>query len=361
MQGAVNGGEQTEAELADGVAPLAPLALTMGDPAGIGPEIAAAAWLARAQEDLPAFVYLGDADALAGRMRAVRRPLPIERIESFAEAAAVFGSARPVLDGALAAPPRPGKPEPANGAAVIDAITRAVEATVAGEAAAVVTNPIAKSVLYAAGFDHPGHTEFLAAMARRLCYGQPSDPVMMIAAEALNVVPLTIHIPLSAVPGAISTELIVRTARIMARALALDFGVANPRIAVAGLNPHAGEDATMGLEDRDIIAPAIATLQREGLAVTGPHPADTLFHAARRASYDAVLCMYHDQALIPVKTLAFDTGVNVTLGLPFVRTSPDHGTAFDIAGKGLASPSSLIAALKLAHHMAARRAMAATR
>jgi 4-hydroxythreonine-4-phosphate dehydrogenase len=340
---------------------LPPLALTMGDPAGIGPEITAAAWLAREREALAPFVYLGDADALAGRARAIRLGLPIARIETFAEAASVFGRALPVIDVALAVPPRPGKPDPDNGAAVIDAITRAVEATVAGEASAVVTNPIAKSVLYAAGFDHPGHTEFLAAMARRLCYGQPSDPVMMIASDALNVVPLTIHIPLRDVPGAISTEAIVRTVRIMVRSLARDFGHERPRIAVAGLNPHAGEDATMGLEDRDIIAPAIATLRAEGLDVTGPHPADTLFHAARRASYDAVLCMYHDQALIPVKTLAFDTGVNVTLGLPFVRTSPDHGTAFDIAGKGLATPSSLIAALKLAHRMAVRRAEAATR
>ena len=336
--------------------PPAPLALTMGDPAGIGPEIAAAAWAMRREAGVPAFAYIGDADALAGRARATQRDVAVERIETFADAIRVFDRALPVLDAALAAPPRPGKPDADNAASVIASITRAVEATVAGEASAVVTNPIAKSVLHAAGFEHPGHTEFLAALSRQLLPAEPSDPVMMIASEDLNVVPLTIHIPLVEVPRAISTEAIMRTVRIMASALVRDFGLAAPRIAVAGLNPHAGEDGSIGCEDRDIIAPALAALAREGISVTGPHPADTLFHAARRKTYDAVLCMYHDQALIPVKTLAFDTGVNVTLGLPFVRTSPDHGTAFDIAGKGVASPASLVAALQLAHRMAARRA-----
>ncbi len=334
---------------------IPPLAVTMGDPAGIGPEITLAAWQRRHAERLAPFAVLGDAPMLTSRSALLGLEIPIVRIASFDEAPAAFASALPVLDVPLAKPAVPGQPDAANGAAVIAAIERAVAATHAGEAAAVVTNPIAKSVLYAAGFRHPGHTEFLAELALRHWPGEAADPVMMIASDMLRVVPLTIHIPLVRVPGAVSTDAIVRTARIMAAALDRDFGIVRPRIAIAGLNPHAGEDGTMGHEDRDIVAPAVAALRAEGLAVTGPHPADTLFHAARRATYDAVLCMYHDQALIPVKTLAFDTGVNVTLGLPFVRTSPDHGTAFDIAGRGVASPSSLIASLRLAASMAERR------
>lgn len=332
-----------------------PLAVTMGDPAGIGPELTVRAWTRRASDGLAPFVYVGNGDHLEATARALGVSLSIRRVASFAEVAGEHGPVLPVLDIALAAPVVPGRPAAANGTAVIAAITRAVEAVVAGDAAAVVTNPIAKSVLYAAGFAHPGHTEFLADLARRLVPGAPSDPVMMIASDELNVVPLTIHVPLAEVPQAITRDAILRTARIMHQALHRDFGIARPRIAVTGLNPHAGEDGSMGTEDRDIIAPAIAILRGEALDVTGPHPADTLFHAGRRASYDAVLGMYHDQVLIPVKTLAFDTGVNVTLGLPFVRTSPDHGTAFDIAGKGLASPGSLIAAMKLAARMAGRR------
>ncbi|MBL8565522.1 MAG: 4-hydroxythreonine-4-phosphate dehydrogenase PdxA [Hyphomicrobiaceae bacterium] len=339
--------------MAPGVLP--PLAVTMGDPAGIGPEIALAAWLRRDVEHLAPFAILGDAQMLSARAGLLGLEIPIARIGRFEEAATTFARSVPVLDVPLATPAAPGRPDAANGPAVIAAIERAVAATHAGEAAAVVTNPIAKSVLYAAGFRHPGHTEFLADLALRHWPDEPAEPVMMIASDLLRVVPLTIHIALARVPGAISTASIVKTARIMAAALDRDFGIAQPRIAIAGLNPHAGEDGSMGLEDRDIVAPAVAELRAEGLAITGPHPADTLFHAARRATYDAVLCMYHDQALIPVKTLAFDTGVNVTLGLPFVRTSPDHGTAFDIAGRGVASPSSLIAALRLAASMAERR------
>jgi 4-hydroxythreonine-4-phosphate dehydrogenase len=222
-----------------------------------------------------------------------------------------------------------------------------------------VTNPIAKSVLYAAGFAHPGHTEFLAALGERHAPGRRFHPVMMLAAPELRIVPLTVHIPLAEVPRAISRGLIFETVRTTWDALRRDFAIAQPRIAVTGLNPHAGEGGAIGAEERQVIAPAILELQSEGLTVTGPHPADTLFHAAARRGYDAVIAMYHDQALIPVKTLAFDTAVNVTLGLPFVRTSPDHGTAFDIAGQGRASPESLIAALKLAHDIAARRAEAA--
>ncbi|MCB1506570.1 MAG: 4-hydroxythreonine-4-phosphate dehydrogenase PdxA [Hyphomicrobiaceae bacterium] len=337
----------------------AALALTMGDPAGVGLELTITAWQRRVSEGLAPFAYFGSAEAIADRAAALGQVIDIVRIASPSEAAGVFGRALPVIDMALPAPAVAGVADPSNGAVVIASIEKAVAAVAAGEAAAVVTNPIAKSVLYRAGFAHPGHTEFLASLARAHYPGSAADPVMMIASDALNVVPLTIHIPLAEVPAAISSEMIERTLRIMAASLSREFGFAHPRIAVAGLNPHAGEDGSIGLEDRDVIAPVIAKLAAEGLHVTGPHAADTLFHPAARATYDAVLAMYHDQALIPVKTLAFDTGVNVTLGLPFVRTSPDHGTAFDIAGKGRASASSLIAALKLAQRMSERRSAAA--
>ena len=241
---------------------------------------------------------------------------------------------------------QPGKGDPANAPAILESIERAVEFTLSGQAHAVVTNPIAKSTLYAAGFKYPGHTEYLGALSAAA--GHAGEAVMMIWSEALAVVPVTIHIALAAVPGMLNKSLIERTARIVDKDLRQRFGLQRPRIAVAGLNPHAGEAGAMGREDLDVIAPAIAALRAEGLDIVGPKPADTMFHAKARASYDVALCMYHDQALIPAKTLAFDTGVNVTLGLPFIRTSPDHGTAFDIAGRGLADPSSLIAALKLA-------------
>jgi 4-hydroxythreonine-4-phosphate dehydrogenase len=340
---------------------MRPLAVTMGDPAGIGLEITLMAWRGRARLALPPFVLLADPVAVAERAAAIEADAPVATIASFAEAAAVFAERLPVLPIALAAPSLAGKPDPANAAAVIAAIDRAVAAVADGEAAAVVTNPIAKSVLYAAGFTHPGHTEYLAALASRTHGGRKLHPVMMLASDMLRVVPLTIHIPLAEVPAAISRDLIETTARIILAALAHDFGVAAPRLAVCGLNPHAGESGSIGREDRDVIAPAVAALAAEGHLVRGPLSADTLFHAAARATYDAVLAMYHDQALIPIKTLAFDTGVNVTLGLPFVRTSPDHGTAFDIAGRGVASPASLIAALRMAADMAARRAAGQSR
>ncbi len=340
-----------------GAAP--PLAVTMGDPAGIGVELTVQAWHLRHSEDLPTFVVYGSAQVLAARAAAIGHPLPVETVADANAAQQLFEDALPVIDLPLAAPCRAGVADPANGPVVIGAIERAVSDTVAGRAGGVVTNPIAKSVLYQAGFTYPGHTEFLAALAERLVAGGPFQPVMMIASEHLRVVPLTIHIALGDVPRAITREGIVTTVRIMAEALARDFAIPQPRIAVTGLNPHAGEEGSMGREEIDIIAPAVAELTASGLHVTGPHPADTLFHAAQRSNYDAVLGMYHDQVLIPAKTLAFDTGVNVTLGLPFVRTSPDHGTAFDIAGKGIASPSSLIAAMKLAQRMNAARRLRA--
>jgi 4-hydroxythreonine-4-phosphate dehydrogenase len=252
-------------------------------------------------------------------------------------------------------PADPGAPDTQNGAATILSINRAVADVAAGRAAAVVTNPIAKAVLYNTGFKFAGHTEYLGALSKEFWPTEPAEPVMMLASSELRVVPVTIHVPLKSVPSLLTTDKIIATARIVATALKRDFAIAEPRLVVTGLNPHAGEEGALGSEDRDIIQPAIDVLKVEGLKVTGPHSADTLFHAAARSTYDAAIAMYHDQALIPIKTLAFDEGVNVTLGLPFVRTSPDHGTAFGIAGKGVASPASLKASLRLAADMSARR------
>ena len=339
-----------------------PLALSMGDPAGIGLDIAIAAWLARAEHALPPFVLFGDADALAARARALGLgPLPVETVTDLDTVPGIFETRFPVRALSCAEPVVAGQPDPANAPAVIGAIEAAVAAVRDGHARGVVTNPIAKSVLKAAGFPHPGHTEFLGALAETHFGAADASPVMLLASRELNVVPLTVHIPLARVPAAISVDAIEKTARILDRALRIDFGIPAPRIAVAGLNPHAGEQGTMGDEDERIVAPAVAALAREGLAVTGPHPADTLFHEAARETYDAVLAMYHDQALIPIKTLAFDSAVNVTLGLPFVRNSPDHGTAFPLAATGAARATSLIEALKLADAIACRRAAALVR
>jgi len=330
-----------------------PLALTIGEPAGIGPDIALAAWLRRNEEALPSFYLIGDRAALD--RRAARLGLRVPTADATpAEADGLFARALPVVDAGVHATALPGTPDASSAAIAIAAIRRAVADVEAGDASALVTNPIAKSVLTRAGFAHPGHTEFLAELAAH--GGAVPRPVMLLWSETLAVVPVTVHLPLRQAIDTLSAELIVETVRILAADLTRRLGIAKPRIAVAGLNPHAGEDGTLGLEDRDIIAPAIATLRAGGLDVRGPLPADTMFHAAARAHYDCAVGMYHDQALIPLKTLAFDDGVNVTLGLPFVRTSPDHGTAFDIAGTGRANPNSLIAALRLAARMAARAA-----
>ena len=323
-----------------------PLALSGGDPAGIGPEIALAAWAAL-RGDLP-FALIADADAMGPPAAAAG--VPMVRIDTVAEATAVMPRALPVLHQPLARPPVPGRPDPANAAAVIAMIDRAVAAAQAGEAAGVVTNPIAKKVLVdGAGFAHPGHTEYLGHLAG------VERTVMMLVAPELRVVPVTIHAPLAEVPQRLTPALLEETLRLTHAALQRDFGLPAPRIAVAGLNPHAGEGGLMGREEATVIAPVLARLREAGLDLSGPLPADTMFHAAARAGYDAAVCMYHDQALIPVKTLAFDHGVNMTLGLPFVRTSPDHGTAFGIAGTGQACPDSLIAALRLAARVAAQR------
>jgi 4-hydroxythreonine-4-phosphate dehydrogenase len=270
------------------------------------------------------------------------------------DAPAAFAKALPVVATGAPATARPGQPDDSSAAAAIASIRQAVDHVVAGRASAVVTNPIAKSVLYRAGFHHPGHTEFLAELAAT--NGRTPQPVMMLWSETLAVVPVTIHLSLRDAIAQLSTDLIVSTTRIVAAGLKSRFGIARPRLVLSGLNPHAGEDGSLGTEDLNVVKPAVDTLRNEGIDVRGPLPADTMFHAAARKTYDCAICMYHDQALIPIKTLAFDDGVNVTLGLPFIRTSPDHGTAFDIAGTGKANPSSLVAAMRLAARMAAQPA-----
>ncbi|NJM36080.1 MAG: 4-hydroxythreonine-4-phosphate dehydrogenase PdxA [Rhodomicrobium sp.] len=330
-------------------APPKPIALTSGDPAGIGPDISLLSWLLREAERLPVFAFLGDAGLLQRRARDLGLDVPIMRIAALNEAPAIFPHALPVLQIPLPCTVDPGKPRQASAIYTQSCIERAVSLALSGEASAVVTNPIAKHVLAAAGFPHPGHTEFLGALAKQR--GLEARPVMMLAGAGLRVVPVTIHIALADVPGALSEALIAGTAEVAVAGLRRWFGIAEPRLAVTGLNPHAGEAGIWEMKKKTVIDPAIAALRMRGYRVTGPHPADTLFHARARQAYDAVIAMYHDQALIPLKTLAFDEGVNVTLGLPFIRTSPDHGTAFDIAGTGKARPDSLIAALKLAAQM----------
>jgi 4-hydroxythreonine-4-phosphate dehydrogenase len=327
------------------------LALTLGEPAGIGPDITLAAWLRRAELGLPAFYVVGDPGFLERLARRLGVAVPIAPVEP-ETAAATFARALPVVPLDRAVTAEPGRPDASSAPAAIASITRAVADTVAGKAAAVVTNPVAKSVLYRNGFADPGHTEFLARLAQEAT-GSAVRAVMMLWSPELAVVPVTIHLPLREVPARLTTELVVETGRITARDLRRRFAIPRPRLAIAGLNPHAGEDGALGDEDLAVVAPAVARLRADGIDATGPLPADSMFHAAARARYDVALCMYHDQALVPIKTLAFDHAVNVTLGLPFVRTSPDHGTAFDIAGSGRANPSSLVAALRLAARLSA--------
>jgi 4-hydroxythreonine-4-phosphate dehydrogenase len=331
------------------------LAVSGGDPAGIGLDITLQAWSERHVLGLPPFAVYTDAKALAERARLLGLTVPIAVLAGMAGASTAFADALPVMDVPAAAPVLAGHPDPRNGASVIAAIDLATAAVAGHEAAALVTNPIAKHVLYGAGFKHPGHTEFLAELAGRHFPGNTYKSVMLLAADELRVVPLTVHVALATVPGLITVAGIIETAMIFDAALKQDYALAAPRIAIAGLNPHAGENGTMGSEDRDVIAPAIAELRRRGVDATGPHSADTMFHTQARARYDGAVAMYHDQALIPLKTLAFDRGVNITLGLPFVRTSPDHGTAFDIAGTGTASTASFVAALREAYRIAANR------
>ncbi len=324
---------------------MQPLALTMGDPAGIGGELTLQAWQ-RLHNSGPCFFAIDDPDRFAG---------PVARIASPDEARTVFPTALPVLPLQLAAKPHPGHPDKANAKAVITSIERAASLALRGVAGGMVTNPINKAALYDAGFTYPGHTEFLAALT-----GAQGKQIMMLVSPELRVVPVTVHASLRNSIAMLTTDAIVAAAQTTAAALRRDFDIAKPRLAIAGLNPHAGEQGALGDEETTIIAPALAALRAADIDVSGPWPPDTMFTAAARRRYDAAICMYHDQALIPLKTLDMDHGVNVTLGLPIVRTSPDHGTAYDIAGKGIADPSSLIAAIELAATLAESRARART-
>ena len=332
------------------MAPL-PLAVSLGDPAGIGPEIIVEAWSRRQDGAVPPFFVIAGADVL--RQAAERRGIAIElaHIREAAEAPAVFPDALPVL-GEEECEYRPGSPDSHGARLALHSLTEATRLAADDQAGGVVTAPIAKGELAKVGFTQPGQTEFLADA----CGCKREDTVMMLAGPSLRTVPLTVHCALADVPKLLTQDMIVRRARIVAAALRRDFGIQTPRIAICGLNPHAGEQGRFGKEEATVIEPAIAQLRGEGLSVTGPHPGDALFTPRARQTYDAALAMYHDQALIPIKAIDFDEGVNVTLGLPIVRTSPDHGTAFDIAGKGIADPGAMIAALKMAGQMAARRA-----
>lgn len=328
-----------------------PLALTMGDPAGIGCEITLLAWQTLHRTG-PAFVLLGDATAMRELAAHVGLHVPVREVSSVAMAAATFPDALPVLAVAPTGEVIPGRPSAVHAAAVIDSIDRAVKLVMDGQASGVVTNPIGKKVLHDAGFNYPGHTEYLAALTRA-----QRAPIMMIASPGLRVVPATVHMPLRTALASITTELIVEVATGALEALKRDFGIHDPRLAIAGLNPHAGEGGTLGREDMEIVAPAVDLLLAQGARVFGPLSPDTMFTPDARRTYDAALCLYHDQALIPAKTLDMDGGVNVTLNLPIVRTSPDHGTAYDLAGTGRARPASLIAAITMAAEIVRQRTM----
>ena len=331
---------------------MLPLAVTMGEPAGIGGEIALKAWLSRVH-GIPPFYLIDDPDRLAALAKSLGWLVPMRAISAPDEAPSVFSEALPIAPIGIALHAQPGHPDLADAQAVLGAIEAGVRDVMSGRAAALVTNPIHKDSLYRAGFRYPGHTEYLAALA-----GVAEAPVMMLACPGLRVVPVTVHLPLQRAIQDLSSSAIVHAGRITEAALRRDFGVAAPTLVVAGLNPHAGEAGSLGREEIEIVEPAIAELRAAGFDVRGPLAADTMFHSDARQTYDAALCMYHDQALIPIKTIDFHGGVNITLGLPFVRTSPDHGTAFAIAGRGAARAESLIAALRLAAEMAAKRASA---
>ncbi len=326
----------------------APLVLSLGEPAGVGPEIIAKAWAATSTET--PFAVIGDARLLGFQ------GVPVAEIGAPSDAASVFRRALPVLHHPVTAAVEPGRPDPRNAGVVADWIERAVALALSGEASGVVTAPIAKAPLYAAGFRFPGHTEFIAELTADAPYVGTRGPVMMLTARDLRACLVTIHVALDQVPELITAERVCRTARVVAESLRRDFGIDRPRLALAALNPHAGEGGALGLQEITVLKPAVESLRAEGIDITDPLPADTLFHDEARATYDAAICLYHDQALIPVKTLDFWSGVNATLGLPVIRTSPDHGTGFDIAGKGVARADSLIAAIRLAATMAAARA-----
>ena len=328
-----------------------PLALTLGDPAGIGPEIVVKAWNELRQSG-PPFVVVGDYQSVASASGATE----VRRVLSPVDALAIFEDALPVIDLPLKGPVVAGQPSPTAAPAIIQWIETAAGLALSGAVCGMVTAPIAKAPLYEAGFKFPGHTEFLGELTQAATFDGARGPIMMLVAKDLRVSLVTVHSPLASVSGLLSIEAIVNAALVTAQALRIDFGVDSPRIAVAGLNPHAGESGAIGREEIAVVEPAVRALRDLGVDAKGPYPADTMFPDAMRATYDAAICLYHDQALIPVKMLDFWGGVNVTLGLPIVRTSPDHGTAFDIAGRGLARPDSLIAAIRLADQIARARA-----
>lgn len=339
-----------------------PLAVSMGEPAGIGTEVLLRSYnRLKPLDGAPPFFLIDDPVRVGRIMRAARVPFPLVSIEKAADAAAAFAEGLPVLpltDVGTIADVEPGKPSAATAGAVIRSIEMAVSLSLRGEAGGVVTLPIQKSVLQEAGFKHPGHTEFLGALTEEapMPNNGPRGPLMMLAAGGFRTIPVTVHQALGSVPESLNADLILKTGLIAAHSLSQDFGLASPRLAVAGLNPHAGEDGRMGTEERDVIAPAVKALQAHNVAATGPWPADTMFHEEARAQYDVALAMYHDQALVPIKTVAFHEAVNVTLGLPIIRTSPDHGTGLAIAGRGVARPDSTMAAILMAAHMAGVRA-----
>ncbi|NQZ14479.1 MAG: 4-hydroxythreonine-4-phosphate dehydrogenase PdxA [Alphaproteobacteria bacterium] len=330
---------------------MKPLVITMGEPAGVGGELTISAWNKRQEMDLPVFFALD----CPKRLKTINPECPIKEIAAPEEAADIFDHTLPVLPIELSEEPKAGELNSANAKAVIESIERGVRFCLGGQAAGIVTNPIHKAALYEAGFNRPGHTEFIGDLCEETT-GENTVPVMMLAAKGLRVVPLTVHIPLKDVPASINPEILEKTASIIDESMRKDFKIDSPRIAVAGLNPHAGEEGKIGVEDRDVVAPAIRSLQKNGMDISGPYPADTMFHEEVRTGYDIAIGMYHDQALIPLKTLDFHGGVNVTIGLPIVRTSPDHGTALDIAGKAKARADSFINAIKMAEEMAKNRA-----
>jgi 4-hydroxythreonine-4-phosphate dehydrogenase len=329
--------------------PAGPIAVSIGDPAGIGPEILAKSWERRSDENLPPFFAVGDPRAIS-----IVWDGPLRRIDNPDEAPACFGDALPILVVEDAGDIVPGQPNMAGARCAIQALEIAVGLARSGASAALVTGPVSKTELYAIGFTHSGQTEFVAER----CGVAPGNVAMMLAGPSLRTVCITTHVPLASVSALLTVELVVSRGRVTARGLQRDFGIANPRIAIAGFNPHAGESGALGREEIEILLPAIEQLRDEGIDIAGPLAADTMFHPRARAKYDAALCTYHDQALIPLKTLHFDEGVNMTLGLPIVRVAPDHGTAFEIAGKGLAEPGATIAAIRMAAHAAERRALA---
>ncbi|NVK34300.1 MAG: 4-hydroxythreonine-4-phosphate dehydrogenase PdxA [Rhodobacteraceae bacterium] len=333
-----------------------PLAVTCGEPAGIGPDITLLAWAERKKRNIPAFYVRGNVAVLSARAERLGLKVPITS-STQDEACRVFSKALPVVETGDRFDDHPGVERPETAASVIESIRRCTEDVNNGLASALVTNPINKSALYGAGFSHPGHTEYLGALAKELWPTEPALPVMLIAGPDLMVIPITIHIPLNSVHSTLTQELIVETAKIADRDLRQRFGLSEPRLAFCGLNPHAGEGGTMGREELETIIPALETLRSAGINAIGPLPADTMFHPSARAQYDCALGMYHDQVLVPAKTIGFDDSVNVTLGLPFVRTSPDHGTAYTLAGTGEAKADSLSAALRMASVLSSTNAL----